>query len=114
MSTRKRKTLSAAQLHAIARMFAILSEPSRLLLLQALHRQALSVGQLAEACSMKQSNVSKHLSVLHGHQLVKRERDGNVVFYAIADPVIFELCSLICGKMERDAECAAAIFAPEI
>jgi hypothetical protein len=28
--------------------------------------------------------------------------------------VIFALCNLVCGKMRRDAKCAAALFHPEI
>jgi hypothetical protein len=36
------------------------------------------------------------------------------VRYQIADPMIFALCNLVCGKMKRDAQCAAALFHPEI
>jgi DNA-binding transcriptional ArsR family regulator len=106
--------MSGPQLAAISRMFAVLSEPSRLVLLQALHNGPLTVGQLVEACDMKQANVSKHLGVLHDHHLVKRARNGISIRYQIADPMIFSLCNLVCGKMERDAKCAAALFHPEI
>ena len=63
---------------------------------------------------MKQANVSKHLGVLHNQHLVKRKREGSSIRYQIADPMIFSLCNLVCGKMERDAKCAAALFHPEI
>jgi DNA-binding transcriptional ArsR family regulator len=106
--------MSLAQLEAVARLFAVLSEPSRLVLLQALHGGPLAVNELVEACGMKQANVSKHLGVLHDHHLVKREREGISIRYEIADPMIFSLCNLVCGKMERDAKCAAALFHPEI
>ena len=102
--------MSAGQLQAVARLFGVLAEPSRLHLLQALHRGPLSVTELMEACRMKQANVSKHLGVLHDHLLVKRQRQGVSVRYQIADPMIFALCKLVCGKMERDAQCAAALF----
>ena len=102
------------QLEVVARLFAVLAEPSRLVLLQTLHNRPLTVNELAEACGMKQANVSKHLGVLHNHHLVKRERDGSSIRYQIADPMIFSLCNLVCGKMERDVKCAAALFAPEI
>jgi DNA-binding transcriptional ArsR family regulator len=106
--------MSAPQLTAISRLFAVLSEPSRLVLLQALHGGPLTVSQLVEACAMKQANVSKHLGVLHDHRLVKRQREGISIRYQIADPMIFALCNLVCGKMERDTRCAAALFHPEI
>ena len=114
MSTAKNRKMSAAQLSAVARLFTVLSEPSRLVLLQALHGGPLTVSQLVKACAMKQANVSKHLGVLHDHHLVKREREGISIRYEIADPMIFALCNLVCGKMERDTKCAAALFHPEI
>ena len=114
MSTAKQRRLSSPQLGAVARLFAVLSEPSRLILLQTLHNGPLTVSELVKTCHMKQANVSKHLGVLYGHNLVKRERAGISIRYQIADPMIFSLCNLVCGKMERDVKCAAAIFHPEI
>jgi DNA-binding transcriptional ArsR family regulator len=114
MSTAKQRKMSASQMAAVARLFAVLSEPSRLILLQALHTGPLTVSQLVQACGMKQANVSKHLGVLHDHRLVKRQREGISIRYMIADPMIFSLCNLVCGKMERDTKCAAALFHPEI
>jgi len=106
--------MSAPQLTVVARLFGVLSEASRVALLQALHGGPLTVSELVEACRMKQANVSKHLGVLHDHHLVRREREGISVRYEIADPMIFSLCNLVCGKMERDTKCAAALFHPEI
>ncbi len=114
MSTPKKKILSPAQMQAVARMFAVLSEPSRLALLQALHNGPLSVSQLIESCRMKQANVSKQLAVLFAHHLVRRERNGLSVRYEIEDPMVFSLCALVCGKMERDTREAAEVFHPEI
>jgi len=111
---RKQKKLSPDQLAAVSRLFAVLSEASRLALLQALHAGALSVSELMSVCAMKQANVSKHLAVLHDHHLVRRHRNGTSVRYEIADPMIFSLCNLVCGKMERDAKNAVALFSPEI
>ena len=114
MSTAKKRKMSAGQLAAVARLFGVLSEPNRLVLLQALHKGPLTVSDLVEACAMKQANVSKHLGVLHNHHLVNRQREGISIRYEIADPMIFALCNLVCGKMERDAKCVAALFHPEI
>ncbi len=108
------KPMSRNQLEVVAALFAALSEPSRLALLQALHNGPLAVHQLMDICEMKQANVSKHLGVLHSHRLVERERKGAFITYRIADPMVFSLCELVCGKMERDAKCAVALFAPDI
>ena len=114
MPDRKNKILSAGQLDAVARLFSVLSESSRLALLQTLHNGPLTVNDLVEASGMKQANVSKQLAILHDHHLVKRERSGTSIRYEIADPMVFSLCNLVCGKVAKDAKCAVAVFAPEI
>jgi DNA-binding transcriptional ArsR family regulator len=114
MSIRKKKILSFDKLTVVSRLFSVLAEPSRLALLQALHDGPLTVSELVAACAMKQANVSRHLAVLHNHHLVKRERVGISVRYEIADPMVFSLCNLVCGKMQRDAKKAASLFHPEI
>ena len=104
MSTTKLHLLSASQLGAVARLFGVLAEPSRLALLQALREGPLTVSELMKTAAMKQANVSKHLAILYNHDLVKRTRQGTSIQYEIADPMIFSLCELVCGKMERDAK----------
>ena len=74
----------------------------------------ITVNELVKASGMKQANVSKQLAILHDHQLVKREREGTFIRYEIADPMVFSLCQLVCGKMAKDAICAVAVFHPEI
>ncbi len=110
MKVRKRKSLSAGQLAEVSRLFAVLSKPSRLALLQTLQAGPRNVTELVLACSMKQATVSKHLALLRDHHLVKSERRGTTVRYEIADPIVFSLCALVCGKMERDTGRAAALF----
>jgi DNA-binding transcriptional ArsR family regulator len=112
--TRKSKIMSAAQLAVVSRLFAVLSEPSRLALLQALHDGPLTVNELVEATGLKQANVSKQLAILFDSHLVKREREGTSIRYEISDPMVFSLCNLVCGKMAKDAKCAAAVFHPDI
>lgn len=96
--------LDAAALREVARVFAVLAEPTRLQILQALAQGPLYVGELVERLGSRQANVSKQLGVLHQAQLVARERDGAQVRYSISEPLIFELCGLVCNKLRRDAE----------
>jgi DNA-binding transcriptional ArsR family regulator len=91
--------MSVAQLTAVARLFSALSEPSRLVLLEALRDGPLTVSELVKASGMKQANVSKHLGVLYQHRLVSRQREGICIRYEVSDPVIFGLCNLVCGKV---------------
>jgi hypothetical protein len=40
---------------------------------------------------------------LHDANLLTRERDGNFIRYAIADPILEPLCKLVCDRIERVA-----------
>jgi DNA-binding transcriptional ArsR family regulator len=102
--------MSAAQHAAVSEFFAVLSEPSRLVLLQALHRGPLTVNELVAASGLKQANVSKQLAQLFDARLVVRERDGTSIRYAISDPMVFSLCERVCHKMAKDTQYEAAIF----
>lgn len=96
--------LDPSTLENVARLFKVLAEPTRLDLLQHLKAGPRSVSELLDDTGQKQANVSKQLGILFTAGLVSRERDGNVVRYAIADPMVFDLCELVCGKLRADAE----------
>lgn len=102
--------LDQNQLRMIAKLFGVLAEPTRLDILQHLKKKPLSVNQIVEVAGAKQANVSKQLGILHDAGLLQRERLGNLVYYKIADPVIFDLCSLVCSKLRKDAEIQLAAF----
>ncbi len=108
--TKAKRTLSEDALLLVARRFAILGEPMRLRLLQTLMPGEKSVGALVEATGGTQANVSRHLQTLAEAGLVSRRKEGLQVFYAIADPSIFELCTLVCGSLEKQIQLKASIF----
>lgn len=89
-------------LDLVAARFRVLAEPMRLRLLNALHGGELSVNTLVEATGAGQANVSKHLGVLAEAGMVGRRKEGLNVFYFIADPMIFQLCDLVCQRMREE------------
>ena len=99
----KTKSMSDAQIDETARLFGILADSSRLKLLRALMAAPLTVSELIEATAMKQGNVSKHLGVLLNARFVAREREGNFARYSLADPRLYDLCALMCMRIEHDA-----------
>jgi len=103
MQLKKTIWLSDAQIEEVARLFATLSEPSRLRLLRALMREPMTVTELVEATGMKQGNVSKQLGILYDAHVLERNRQGNFIRYAIGDDRIVQLCNLVCRKIESDA-----------
>lgn len=85
----------------IARRFRILGEPMRIKLLDQLRDGPATVGELTAATGASQQNVSKHLGVLLDAGLVSRAREGNFSRYTIADPILFDLCELVCDDLRR-------------
>ena len=107
----KHVTLSAGALELVARRFAVLAEPMRLRLIQALLGGEKNVTELVEATGGSQANVSRHLQTLTGAHILSRRKEGLQVFYKIADPTIPRLCELVCGSLEKQHNKQAELFA---
>ncbi|WP_414576925.1 ArsR/SmtB family transcription factor [Anabaena sp. CCY 9402-a] len=90
---------SPTTLTPIAEYFKVLSEVSRLQVLCALKTGAKNVTEIMEITQLKQANVSKHLQILAQTGIIKRQPQGVSVFYEIADPIIFDLCELVCQSL---------------
>lgn len=97
--------MTTRQLALVADQFKVLAEPARLGILQALMPGERAVGDLQAATGLGQANLSKHLRLLHAAGFVTRRKDGLFVYYDIADPRVFELCDVMCAKL--DAQLAA-------
>ena len=88
----------------VAARFRAMGEPLRLLILRELENGESSVSALAEKVGSTQPNVSKHLKVLQDAGLLKRRQQGNSAFYSVADPMVFELCEMICSRLRDRLE----------
>ncbi len=96
---------------AVAHRFRLLGEPVRLRLLQLLEHGERNVNEITVALGGHQPNTSRHLSALYEGGLLSRRRDGTSVFYAIADPVVFRLCELVCNSTRRQMRIKLDAFA---
>lgn len=95
--------LDTQQLDRVAAIFRAFSESTRLAILQELKGGEISVSEIVARLTTSQANVSKQLKMLHDAGLVSRRKQGTQVLYQIADPMVFELCTLVCDKLNRDA-----------
>lgn len=93
----------------IARRFRVIGEPNRIRLLDQLRAGERSVNDLAAALGAGQQNVSKHLTVLAEAGIVARRKDGNHVYYRIADEGVLDLCEQVCGSLQEQLESLAAL-----
>ena len=102
-----KKELSPLALNLIAKRFRALSEPMRLRLLNILMQGEKTVGQLVAASASSQANVSKHLSVLREAGMIAMRKEGLTSICFIADPIVNELCEMMCTRLREEMESKA-------
>lgn len=96
--------LPEAAIDRVALYFKALSDPTRLRILNALRERERSVGELTDIAQCSQANVSKHLRVLADTGIVARTARGTTTLISVADPGIYELCTLVCDSVARELE----------
>ncbi len=94
--------LAPNDLERVAALFRAFSEPTRLAIIQEMKDGEKSVSEIVEALTTTQANVSKQLRLLYESGILTRRKEGTSVLYAIGDPMVFELCRLVCDKLNRD------------
>jgi DNA-binding transcriptional ArsR family regulator len=100
---RRSGTAAANELDAVfavvARHFSLLSEPTRLKILHAICRDERSVSQIVAATGATQTNVSRHLALMHQAGVVTRRREGSAVYYRVDNPEFVEICRNVCVQI---------------
>jgi DNA-binding transcriptional ArsR family regulator len=100
----ERPLIDAEQAARLVVLFKVLGNDTRLRLLHALHRDGeVPVGVLAEQVGMRPQAVSNQLQRLADRGIVAARRDGNRIFYAIADPCVPAVLDLALCLTEETA-----------
>ena len=76
-------------------IFHALANPTRIAILDELRDGELTVGEIVRRLKVDQSNASQHLAILRARQIVFARKAGSQVFYAIRDPLIFQILDLM-------------------
>ena len=79
----------------------VLTDPKRLMILDALRGGDRSVGELAETLGIALPNASQHLAVLRNAGLVEGRRVGTTILYRLAEPTIVDACDIVQRIVER-------------
>ncbi len=78
-----------------ARLIAVLANPRRLQILDLLAVRERAVSEMAEELGMAQATTSQHLAVMRKAGVVDSRKEGNFVYYRLADPKIAEACAVM-------------------
>ena len=76
-----------------ARALKSISHPLRLKILCVIGDQEACVQEIVEAVGTSQSNISQHLAKLRAAKILDTRKDGNLVYYRVADTRTLELVS---------------------
>jgi DNA-binding transcriptional ArsR family regulator len=88
----------------MAEKFQMLADATRLAILRTLMEGEKSVGQVVKETGRGQANVSKHLKLLAECTLIRRRKEGLQVYYRLDDPLVEQLCTLVCGAIRGEVE----------
>ena len=80
-----------ASLDRAAQLFRAMGDAPRLRILELLRDRELCVTEIVAAVGEKFSTVSQRLRILHREGLLARRRDGNHLYYALADRHVADL-----------------------
>jgi len=68
-----------------AEMCKVFSHPKRLELINVLRGKEMSVGELSGRLGLAPANLSQHLAMMRERRILVPRKEGNVVYYRIAD-----------------------------
>ncbi len=106
---RKKKAIPPASLERAAQLFRAMGDGPRLRILDLLQSGERCVTEIVAAVGEKFPTVSQRLRILRGEGLIARRRDGNHVYYALADRHVADLIhNALAHALELDAAPAPA------
>jgi len=79
-------------------ILGVLAHPVRLRIIKGLLANECNVGQIRQKLSLPQSSVSRHLSLLKSHRILKSRKEGRRTCYRVVDPRVVEIIRIFQGK----------------
>ena len=87
-----------------------LADPNRILILYTLSEKSYNVSDQAQQIELPQSTVSRHLKILRDRDMVIAQRDGQSVFYSLADERIIQALNLLRAMLANSLENQIALI----
>ncbi len=96
------------EIDLVTRFFQILSDPTRVRIVELLLEGEQNVSELVRRLGVPQARVSSHLGCLRWCGYIGSRRDGKFIYYRITDPRVSELMQLARRIMAENAEAIAS------
>jgi len=80
----------------VSRYFALLAEPMRIRILHAICERERSVTEIVEETGATQTNISRHLNSMYRAGVLTRRKEGQFIYYGVADTALTEICRTVC------------------
>ena len=94
----------------LANRLKALADPTRLRAINLLMQGERTVSEIAESLGLRHGTASSHLGVLQRAGIVMSRKDGTRAYYRITNPMVFDLCKVMCqgirAEFERNAQLA--------
>ncbi|MCG9479998.1 MAG: metalloregulator ArsR/SmtB family transcription factor [Actinomycetia bacterium] len=84
-------------------MCKTISNPRRQAIIDAIRDKTLTVTEIVKKTGLPQSNISQHLSLLKSKGIVNRQRDGNNIYYSIANQKIIKAYDLLTEVLKDES-----------
>jgi len=78
-----------------AELCKLFGNTSRILIVWCLSKRELPVSEIADEVGTSLQNISQHLSLLKEHGIVSARRDGQTIYYRIADDEWIKDCPVL-------------------
>jgi ArsR family transcriptional regulator, virulence genes transcriptional regulator len=78
-----------------ADLIAMFANPRRIMIINILGEEEMSVGAIAEALDLPIPNVSQHLRVMKDRNVVASRKEGQTVYYRMTNPKFGQCCKII-------------------
>jgi len=108
----KKNDIEIFELHAD--FCKTIASSKRLMIIDLLSKQELSVSEIVKALDVRLSNISQHLRVLRSRNIVKSRKEGQTVYYSLTNMRMPKICneirSILLDGIEKRGEKAKGMI----
>lgn len=95
------KLLDDNQIIDLAELYKIFGDSTRIKIINILLNNELCVNEISEQINVSQSAVSHQLRILKSSKLVKYKKEGNLIYYSLADDHVEKIFKIGCEHINE-------------